>query len=218
MDSSIPQANPFEVDQVVWQPVSPRLAAVRTSTLGIVFGSLTAIAAVVTVLVYHWALVLTTLALAGLGGWLIWVARRQAKAISYTLRGRDLWMRRGIMFRSLTILPYVRIQYVDVSSGPLERKYSLATLVVYTASPSVSATLPGLTPEAAQTLRDVLTDKKNLEPENQEPAQQVAEYAEPAQPITENAEPAQQATGTWETGPQEVVHLETGPQETDEHA
>jgi UDP-N-acetylglucosamine--N-acetylmuramyl-(pentapeptide) pyrophosphoryl-undecaprenol N-acetylglucosamine transferase len=51
----------------------------------------------------------------------------------FALRERDLWIRRGILVRSVSVIPYRRFQFVDTEQGPLERWLGLARLVVYTA-------------------------------------------------------------------------------------
>ena len=56
-----------------------------------------------------------------LGGWIAWLVPRQVRALAYAERADDLLVRRGIMFRSLVVVPYGRMQYVDVNAGPLAR-------------------------------------------------------------------------------------------------
>jgi membrane protein YdbS with pleckstrin-like domain len=68
-----------------------------------------------------------------------------------------LRIRRGRWWRSETIVPRVRVQHLDLSRGPVERKFGLATLTIYTAGSTVSAvTLSGLGDATAVELRDAL--------------------------------------------------------------
>jgi hypothetical protein len=63
----------------------------------------------------------------------------------------------GVWWRSRVALPRVRIQHTDVSQGPLERRYGIGTLKLYTAgSRHVRIELPGLTHDEALALRDAL--------------------------------------------------------------
>lgn len=63
----------------------------------------------------------------------------------------------GVLWRSRVALPRVRIQHTDVSQGPLERRYGIGTLKLYTAgSRHVKIELPGLNHEEALALRDAL--------------------------------------------------------------
>ena len=72
----------------------------------------------------------------------------------YEVREDSLFLRRGVLTRVTTVAPYVRIQHVDVSRGPIERTFGLATTVVYTAgSRGADVSIPGLTPERADDLQ-----------------------------------------------------------------
>lgn len=63
----------------------------------------------------------------------------------------------GVLWRSRVALPRVRIQHSDVSQGPLDRRYGIGTLKLYTAgSRHVRIELPGLNHEEALALRDAL--------------------------------------------------------------
>jgi membrane protein YdbS with pleckstrin-like domain len=63
----------------------------------------------------------------------------------------------GILWRSRIALPRVRIQHTDVSQGPLERRYGVGTLKLYTAgSRHTRIELPGLNYDDAISLRDAL--------------------------------------------------------------
>lgn len=63
----------------------------------------------------------------------------------------------GVVWRSRVALPRVRIQHTDVSQGPLERRYGIGTLKLYTAgSRHVKIELPGLNHDEALALRDAL--------------------------------------------------------------
>jgi membrane protein YdbS with pleckstrin-like domain len=73
---------------------------------------------------------------------------------SYEVREDSLYLERGVVTRVRTVVPYVRIQHVDASRGPLERVFGLATTVVYTAgSRGADVSIPGLTPGRASDLQ-----------------------------------------------------------------
>lgn len=84
--------------------------------------------------------------------------RRSCASWGYVEREDDLYITHGVWFRSLTAVPYGRMQLVEVQSGPLERKFNLATVTLKTASPGTDASIPGLDPVEAARLRDQLTD------------------------------------------------------------
>jgi uncharacterized protein len=66
---------------------------------------------------------------------------------------------RGWMFHSDTIVPFVRVQHLDVTRGPVEKLFGTSTLVVHTAGTHNSVvTLPGLDPDRAAEIRDVIRE------------------------------------------------------------
>jgi membrane protein YdbS with pleckstrin-like domain len=83
------------------------------------------------------------------------VQRRYA-AWGYLERDDDLVVRRGVLVRRTSVVPYGRMQYVDVVAGPLARRYGIATVVLHTAAAATDAALPGLRREEAERLRDRL--------------------------------------------------------------
>lgn len=72
----------------------------------------------------------------------------------YHVREDSMFLDRGVLTNVQTVVPYVRVQHIDTSRGPLERLVGLSTLVVYTAgSRGADVTVPGLTPEEATDLQ-----------------------------------------------------------------
>lgn len=86
-----------------------------------------------------------------------WFLRRRCLAWRYLERDEDLVVARGVAFRRLSVVPYGRMQYVDVTAGPLERLFGLATVRLHTAAAATDARVPGLEPEEATRLRNQLT-------------------------------------------------------------
>ncbi len=64
---------------------------------------------------------------------------------------------RGYMFYHDTIVPFGRIQHIDVDQGPIDRRYGLATLTVHTAGNHNSkVALPGLSHADALAMREAI--------------------------------------------------------------
>jgi len=84
------------------------------------------------------------------------LARRVA-AWGYAERQDDLMVRRGVLVRHQSVIPYGRMQFIDVTAGPLERSVGLATLRMHTAAAASDARIPGLEQAVAAALRDQLT-------------------------------------------------------------
>lgn len=88
---------------------------------------------------------------------LSWYLKHWYLKYSYLLNDDCLAIRRGVFWRHQIAVPVSRVQHVDVNSGPLDRRYGLAKLVVNTAGTHYAQTsLPGLTVDVAHRLRDQL--------------------------------------------------------------
>jgi len=104
-----------------------------------------------------------------LGGWLLITVALACRAffwppvryrhVAYRLDERGLTIRRGVFWHSVASVPRSRVQHTDVSQGPIERAFGLATLVVHTAgTQNASVALGGLSRETAFRMRDDLLD------------------------------------------------------------
>ncbi|HEY8717970.1 PH domain-containing protein [Pengzhenrongella sp.] len=150
---------PFDPADVRWVAVSPRLASARLASTVIVLGLPAlggAVAAGLSGLAGLWAI---PAVLVALGLWATWLIPRQVRAVRYAERADDLLIRKGIMFRSMVVVPYGRMQYVDVQAGPLARAFGIASVQLHTASPSTDAVIDGLPPAEATRLRDQLASR-----------------------------------------------------------
>ncbi|GAB4002800.1 hypothetical protein GCM10029992_42070 [Glycomyces albus] len=85
-----------------------------------------------------------------------WVIVRAVRAWGFAEREKDLLVKHGLLFRELSIVPYGRIQLVDLKAGPIERAFGLTTVQIRTAALGAVTEIPGLDPEVAQGLRDRL--------------------------------------------------------------
>lgn len=81
-----------------------------------------------------WPLLLAWLVLAALGAWSAraWPARSY-RHTSYRVDDRGIEIRKGVWWRVVINVPRSRVQHIDVTQGPIDRRYGLGTLVVYTA-------------------------------------------------------------------------------------
>lgn len=142
-------------DTVVWRPVSRKLIVVELIqfAFGLAFLGL----AVLIADLFGWPYTAVTswvlLAYALLRGIAI---VRAVLVWGYAERERDLLVRHGLLIRRLSIVPYARMQFVDVTAGPIERAFGLATVQLHTAAAASDARIPGLPPAEAARLRDRL--------------------------------------------------------------
>ena len=93
-----------------------------------------------------------------LGGALSWFVRRRYGAWRYQERHEDLIVARGVMVQRLSVVPYGRMQFVEVTAGPIERLFHLSTVKLHTAAAASDARIPGLERAEAARLRDRLTE------------------------------------------------------------
>ena len=98
---------------------------------------------------------------AGLGWWLqVWPAISYRYA-SYIVDASGMEIREGVVWRTVTNVPRSRVQHTDVSQGPLERRFGIATLVIHTAGTDAAVvSLHGLTRETALAIRDHLLPRE----------------------------------------------------------
>lgn len=79
------------------------------------------------------------------------------RRLGYAIDGRLLRTVRGWLFHTDTVVPFVRVQHIDVTRGPFDKLFGTATLVVHTAGTHNSiVTLPGLSPDRAAEIREAI--------------------------------------------------------------
>ena len=82
---------------------------------------------------------------------------------SYTVHDAGLETERGLLVRRRRLIPYLRLQHVDLSHGPVDRRIGLQELVLHTAARGAASRLPGLAAEEAAALRRLLLDRSGLD-------------------------------------------------------
>lgn len=80
---------------------------------------------------------------------------RRHHARGYVMGDDRLRVVRGILFRHDTVVPFGRVQHIDVNQGPIERFFGIASLVLHTAGThNASVKLPGLGEQLARDMRE----------------------------------------------------------------
>lgn len=167
-DAAVPAAGSADADggDQALDPASVT-AARLAGAIGVTVGASSALAAVLVAAV---ATPLGALAAAGLGGAVVLLSAAGAAAcylwppvryrhIRYRLDAHGVTIRRGVVWRTVTSVPTSRVQHTDVSRGPVERYFDLATLVIHTAGTrDASVALSGLGHREAIALRDRLIE------------------------------------------------------------
>lgn len=148
----------FDPPAGTWQRPSSKLVTLKRLSAAVTLAVLAvpAAAALWVGLGLWWPPALVGVAAALLYGWLFWRARRWVAAWGWTERDGDLCVRHGLLWRTLLVVPFARLQLVKVTSGPLQRAFGLSTVELVTASAATNATIPGLPSPDAVALRDRL--------------------------------------------------------------
>ena len=84
----------------------------------------------------------------------------------YALRTKDILFKRGWIIRKIRVVPLKRIQHVSLQSGPVERKFGLASISIYTAgSEEADFTIRGITQQTAQQIKEWISTQLHGEPQ-----------------------------------------------------
>ncbi|MGD7002789.1 PH domain-containing protein [Corynebacterium halotolerans] len=91
--------------------------------------------------------------------WQLWLIPAQVKLLGWLETSDELLITKGRLWHTFTVVPYGRIQYVDVKAGPVERAFGMKSLILHTASATSDSTVQGLPAAEADALRDRLAGK-----------------------------------------------------------
>jgi hypothetical protein len=90
---------------------------------------------------------------------IIRVPSRRYAARGYQMSADRLRVVRGLLWRSDVVVPFGRVQHLDVDQGPIERFFKIATITLHTAgSHNASVQLPGLGAELATEMREEIRE------------------------------------------------------------
>jgi uncharacterized protein len=141
-----------------WRRPSGRLLLMRRIEVGCATVVIAALAGTLTAIAYGWPGAVVAAAVLASGFVVARFVRRRVQAWAYCEREDDLLVSRGVLFSRLSVIPYGRMQFIDVTAGPFERSFGLATVRMHTAAAASDARIPGLEAEEAARLRDRLAE------------------------------------------------------------
>jgi membrane protein YdbS with pleckstrin-like domain len=142
-----------------WYALPPELLRMRRALLLAVGLPATAAAALAPGLLAGRAWALWALLPLAATGWGWGAVARNWRSWRFAEREDDLLIAHGVLWRRQLVVPYGRMQAVDVSAGPLERAFGVASVRLHTASERTGARIPGLLPAEATRLRDALAER-----------------------------------------------------------
>jgi uncharacterized protein len=145
------------LDAVAWRRVSSRLIVIEE--LQVLASAIVVVAANLVALkfIHNQIPLLVAAAATAIALLRAIIVVRSVRAWGYAERDEDLLVRHGLFLRKLSIVPYARMQFVDVTAGPMERMFGLATVTMHTAAAASDARIPGLPSAEAARLRDRLS-------------------------------------------------------------
>jgi hypothetical protein len=153
------------VDHVQWQPLHPRYVREQQLVRGVVI----VIIAIAWFVLMPWkgasALAIIPFYIVALiaGVALVLWPSVEVPRRGFALREHDMIYRHGVLFRKVTAVPFNRIQHVEVSNGPLDRRFGIGTLKLFTAGGSGGDLLvEGLPIELAEQLREHILGKAGV--------------------------------------------------------
>ena len=136
---------------------SPRLWRMRCAEVAAVGGAAAVVAGTAAALTLGSAAAVSAVAVAIVAALAaLWFVRNRFRSWVYQERDEDLIVERGVLIHRLSVVPYGRMQFVDVTAGPIDRIFRLATVKLHTAAAASDARIPGLERDEAARLRDRL--------------------------------------------------------------
>jgi membrane protein YdbS with pleckstrin-like domain len=145
------------VDDVEWLRPSSQLAAMRRAE---VFTATAVTALAAASALWAWASALSGVVafalVVALGVVSAVLVQRRVRSWGYAERKDDLLVRHGLLVSRLSVVPYGRMQFIDVTAGPVERLFGIVTVKLHTAAAASDARIPGLSEETGGRLRDRL--------------------------------------------------------------
>ncbi|MEJ6013503.1 PH domain-containing protein [Corynebacterium sp. H127] len=91
--------------------------------------------------------------------WQLWLIPAQVKKLGWLESEQELLLTKGKLWHVFTVVPYGRIQFVDVKAGPIERAFGLKHVELHTASSTSDAKVRGLPGADADALRTRLAER-----------------------------------------------------------
>ena len=145
-----------------WQPLDrayrSRLLVDRVITIALIAAGIVILTALPKVEIAPLPISLGVLAIVAIPvlGWPFMALPR----MGFAIRDRDIAFRKGVFWRSMTVVPFNRIQHVETTHSPLDRRFGLATLKIFTAGGSGSdLKIDGLAADHAERLRSLVLEK-----------------------------------------------------------
>jgi hypothetical protein len=103
-----------------------------------------------------------------IAGWLVVYNGLAYYYMGYAIREKDITYKSGWLWKSMTTVPFNRVQHCDLRQGILDRRFGLSKLTIYTAGgQSTDLMIPGLLPDTAEKLKTFILRSTEQSIENE---------------------------------------------------
>jgi uncharacterized protein len=100
--------------------------------------------------------------------WIVYYNGLVYHSMGYAVREKDISYKSGLLWKSITTIPFNRVQHCDLKQGILDRRFGLSKLTIYTAGgQSTDLMIPGLLPETAEKLKTFILQSTEQSIENE---------------------------------------------------
>ena len=137
-------------------------AALRSAVLALLLFAAAGIAGAADVVGAGPALSLALVLAVGIAAFGWWWPGVVYRHWSYRLGDEAIEVDHGVAFRVHSVIPYFRVQHVDTTQGPIDRRLGLTSLTIHTASAATDATLPGLADADAGAVRSLVLERAGV--------------------------------------------------------
>ena len=163
-NQQVPVSELPHVEEVVYHPLAPNALKARYWANGLIVACFFLLGMSILPPVFSrlwWLGILIILAAsAGLFAGSRWLIRKRFDWEGYALRTHDIIHRHGYFWRIQTIVPYTRVQHVEIAQGPIAKRFGISTIRVFTAGGSNSdLNISGIQPEEAHRIKSFIVRK-----------------------------------------------------------
>lgn len=151
------------IEELHYEPVSPKFKSVQIASAVIAYSLLAALALLLLLIddIPWWCVAAETVI--GVSFIInLTILREAYKLKGYALRKHDITYRGGVIFSKITTVPFARIQQVSIKQGPISRYFGLCAIDIVNGAQGLSSlTIQGLTKEKADAIKNAITQRLN---------------------------------------------------------
>lgn len=151
-----------QIDDIHFEPVSPKYRLVQTTIAAIAYAMLAAIALLLLLVGSPWWCIAAETAIVALFIINLAILRKAYQFKGYALIQYDITYRSGVIFPKITTIPFPKIQQVSVSQNPVSKFFNLCAIDIVNGAQGLSSlVIQGLTKEKAVEIKNEITLRLN---------------------------------------------------------